>query len=353
MTLQASLDRLVAAELGRRHCHEIAFGVLQGDRLVSSCAGTWRGQDVTADTPFLIASTSKLLITTMVFQLVSEGRTTLDDAVARHFAGELAGLHRWRGQDLSGLVTVRHLLTHSSGLPDYFEGRRRAGGSLAQDLFAGRDLAFGLADVLRWVREDMQPAFAPGTGRKALYADTNFYLLTELVARLTGQDIGAALATRVTGPLGLTRTAFYRPGMAALPLRLRDQVLELPQALSSMPGDGGAVSTLADLAQFTSAFFAGRLFPRALLAELPDWRRVFFPLQAGTGVLRFSLPRWLPPFRTGLDFMGHSGTTGALAFACPAHRLIVVGTVNQLADPGRPYRLMIKAALAAGGRHRE
>lgn len=346
MSLQAALERIVAGEYGRKGVQDIALGVMEGGTLTHACRGDWQGRPVGPHTPFLLASTSKLFITAMVFQLVAEGRLALDAPILRVFPGELDRLHLWRGQDLTGRITLRHLLCHTSGLPDYFEGRRRDGGSLAAELMAGQDRAYGLPDVLRWVRDEMRPAFAPGEGMQALYADTNFYLLAEIVAHAGGEGLDSALAARLCRPLGLTRTAFFKPGMETLPLRSGARVLEIPRALASMPGDGGAVSCLADLACFTQAFFEGRLFPPALLADLPPWRRVFFPLRAGMGVLRFAMPRWLPPFRAGLEFIGHSGISGAFAFRCAARGRVIVGTLNQLQDRARPYRLMVKAALA-------
>lgn len=346
MTLQSSLDKIVATEHRHRDVHEIALGVLEGETFSHSCLGTWHGQPVGPETPFLIASTSKLFITAMIFQLVAAGRVSLDTPVAPIFGGELDRLHVWKGTDLTGQITLRHLLAHTSGLPDYFEGKRRVGTSLAEDMYASRDRAYGLADVLSWTRDEMRPAFAPGSGNSALYSDTNFYLLTEIVTRVTGESIDAALASRITAPLGLIRTSFFKPGTAALPLRLGARVLETPQSLASMPGDGGAVSCLVDLAKFTRAFFDGGLFRKALLEELPPYRRVFFPLRAGMGVLRFGVPRWVPPFIPGLEFIGHSGISGTIAFICPVRNRIVVGTVNQLQDRARPYRMMMKAALA-------
>jgi len=346
MTLQARLDRIVASEYRHRDVHEVALGVLQDQTFTHACRGEWQGGPVGPDMPFLIASTSKLFVTAMIFQLVAEGRLRLDDPVQRFFPGELDRLHVWKGKDLTGRITLRHMLCHTSGLPDYFEGRRRDGQSLAADLFDGRDRAYGLAEVIGWSRDEMRPAFAPGTGRRALYSDTNFYLLAEVVARAGEEALDDALSRRITAPLGLSRTRFYRPGTEALPLRLGARVIEAPLSLASMPGDGGAVSSLSDLARFTDAFFAGELFPAALLQELSPWRRVFFPLRAGTGVLRFAMPRWLPPFRPGMEFIGHSGISGTIAFACPARGRTIVGTVNQLADRGRPYRMMVKAALA-------
>lgn len=346
MTLQAALDKIVASESRHRDVHEIALGVLDGETFSHACRGDWQGRPVGPETPFLIASTSKLFITAMIFQLAAEGRLTLDDPVTRFFPGELDRLHVWKDADLTGQITLRHLLCHTSGLPDYFEGTRRDGGSLAKDMFAGRDRAYGLAEVLGWVRDEMRPAFALGTGMRAFYSDTNFYLLAEIVARAGGEDLDAAFARRITAPLGLTQTAFFKPGMAALPLRLGPQVVDVPLALASMPGDGGAVSCLQDMAQFTKAFFDGQLFPKPLLDDLSPYRRIFFPLRAGAGVLRFAVPRWLPPFRSGLEFIGHSGISGTVAFVCRGNGRIIVGTVNQLQDRARPYRMMMKAGMA-------
>jgi D-alanyl-D-alanine carboxypeptidase len=346
--MEMRLKRLLDSEIGRGHCHEAALCVMRGDAAWTAAAGSKGGADISADTPFLIASTSKLFVTAMILQLADAGHLRLDDPVERFFPGELAGLHMWKGVDLTPQITLRHLLTHSSGLPDYFEDRRRDGTRMTDRLFAGQDAAFGLSDVLTWCREGLRAHFAPGHGRRAHYSDTNFYLLTEVVTRVMGVTAQEALERQVTGPLGLTRTAFYQPGMEVMPLRYGSQVLDLSQTLASMPGDGGAVSTARELAIFIRAFHEGRLFDRAWIARLADWRRVFFPIQAGLGVLRFHQPVWLPPFQRDLDFIGHSGIIGAFAFTCPGRGLFLAGTVNQLKGRSRPYRLMAKAALAVG-----
>jgi D-alanyl-D-alanine carboxypeptidase len=346
---QSSLEQLVAGEIGRGGVRETVLCLARAGQTACAASGTWQGSPVDADTPFLLASTSKLFVTAMILRLASDRALSLDDPVVRFFPdGALDGLHRWRGRDRTDAITLYHLLTHSSGLPDYFEGKRRHGPRLADALFAGQDRSYGLDDVIAWTRDEMTPAFPPGAGRRALYSDTNFYLLTEIVARVAGLDPDAALERFVTGPLGLTATGLFRPGTAALPLRLGDKVVDIPHALAAMPGDGGAVSTAREMMSFLQAFLGGRLFAPRFLDRLADWRRVFFPLQAGLGVLRFRHPAFLPPFRRGLDFIGHSGICGAFAFACPARDLFLTGTVNQLQNRSRPYRLMIRAALAAG-----
>jgi hypothetical protein len=77
-----------------------------------------------------------------------------------------------------------------------------------------------------------------------------------------------------------------------------------------------------------------------------SWNSLFFPLQYGYGLMYFHLPRyfWLTPLP---EFVGHSGSTGSFAFACPSRSLYLAGTVNQIASPARPFFLMIDLVRAA------
>ena len=346
--MQAELDRLLKSFTdgwgSRGRVREVALCIDRDGERWSACRGEWQGQPVTSQTPFFVASTSKLLATAMLLRLQSEGQLRLDDPVLRFFAdGELDGLHRWKGQDLTGQICVRHLMAHCSGLPDYFEGRRRDGSRFANRLLSGQDQAYGWPDVLRWTRDEMKPHFPPGQGRRALYSDSNYYLLGEVIRRVTGVPLDRALTTLVTDPLGLKDTAFYRPGMPVMPLRLGVRTLEVPQAMASMPVDGGAVSTADDLMTFTLALFGGHFCDTGTLTSLQDWRRVFFPLQAGVGLLRFAMPSWLALGRRYPELIGHSGISGAFAFHCPDRHWTLTGTVNQIEGRGRPDRLMMQA----------
>jgi len=342
--MQAALDRLVDGWAGSRHVQEVVLCVDRAGERWSACRGQWQGQPVHVRTPFFVASTSKLLATAMLLRLQSEGRLQLDDPVVQFFAeGELDGLHCWKGRDLTGHITLRHLMAHRSGLPDYFEGRRRDGSRFASRLLAGQDGGYGWPDVLRWTRDEMSPHFPPGQGRRALYSDSNFYLLGEVIRRVTSTPLDQALSALVTHPLDLKDTAFYRPGMPAMPLRRGAHMLEVPEAMASMPVDGGAVSTAEDLMTFTRALFDSHFCDAATLASLQDWRRIFFPLQAGAGLLRFAIPRWMALGRRYPELLGHSGISGAFAFHCPDRRWTLTGTVNQIEGRGRPYRLMMQA----------
>lgn len=341
------LARILGNETRGEECREAVVCVLRDDEMTFTARGDWNSMPVSIDTPFLIASTSKIFVTAMILRLVTDGKITLADRVNGFFGDELKGLHTWRGRDLTGEITIRQLLCHNSGLADYFEGRRRDGTSLAERLFSGEDFAYGLGDVVAWVRDEMSPAFEPGAVGRALYSDTNFFLLSEIITRVCHKSLNEVLQEYISSPVGLKQTCFFHCGDDTLPLRLGNMVLNIPKALSSMPGDGGVISTARELALFARAFFGGLLFAESLLSESNDWRRLFFPLEAGLGVLRFRLPWFLPPFRADMSFVGHSGISGAFVYYWPPEDLIISGTVNQIMKRNRSYRVLVKSALVS------
>jgi CubicO group peptidase (beta-lactamase class C family) len=119
--------------------------------------------------------------------------------------------------------------------------------------------------------------------------------------------------------------------------------------MASVQADGGVVSTLAESLAFLDAFFGGQLFPAALREEMQvDWHRVFFPLEYGTGVMRFRMPAVLTGLRRLPPLVGHSGASGVVMFRCHEKGLTVVGTVNQAQHRSMPYQLMVRTAVAAG-----
>jgi CubicO group peptidase (beta-lactamase class C family) len=302
--------------------------------------------DVTDATPFFIASTTKLYTTAIIRRLVERSVLSIDDRLVDRVApGEVDGLHVHRGVDHTPSITVRHLLAHTSGLPDYFSGRnpRRGELSLDKQVRSHHDVSWNPHDVVQWTR-DRGAVFAPGHGRRARYSDTNFQLLGRVIEHATSASYNDALENEVFQPLGLTDTWLYVDPADRRPLALRDgrRQLCIPDAMVSFGPDGGIVATAADLMVFLRAFHTGELFETAVDPFSGEYRRVFFPLQAGVGHLRFRLPRAMwwrgaPP-----DLRGHSGLSGAFAFVDVDSGTYLAGTVNDLARPSRSFKLMLE-----------
>jgi CubicO group peptidase (beta-lactamase class C family) len=307
--------------------------------------------DVTYGDPgrrFFIASATKLYVTAILAQLRTEGRLDWDGPIAPYLPDlDLAGILVVKGGDRSGAMTVREVMAHTSGLADYFEGKRPDGPTTIERAIAA-DIGWTVGDVIAWTR-----AMRPGTPGKGLYSDTGYQLLGALIERVDGRSFADAVAGRITGPLGMSQTTVFGPGDVAgfdeiAAMRWGEGWLRIPLGMASVQADGGVVSTLDDGLAFLDAFFGGRLFPAALLAEMAtDWHRIFFPLQYGTGIMRFSMPRVLTGFRAAPAFVGHSGASGTVMFRAADLGLTVVGTINQAKHRSMPYQLMVRTALAA------
>lgn len=345
--LNSSLQDLLDRTLARSGAHGLLLRVRSGDGAID-----FRGSagEATPDQRFPIASISKVYTAAMILQLVDEGRIALTQSVQSALPDvDLTGLHVVGGVDHGPRLTIGQLLYQTSGLADYYEG------GVARDLIRGRDYAYDLGRVLDWARAG-RPAAAPG-GNRAHYSDTNYQLLGAIIEEVTGQSYGAALQDRICKPLGLHRTALFDPAGdgngATLPIYHKALRLDVPLMLSSMGADGGIVSDTDDLLAVLRAVLSGRLFRRGALPALFRWRRLYFPLHYGGGLMRFKLPGWMTLWRPSPELIGHSGASGSFAYHAPEQDIFVVGTFNQTDAPKRPFGFMLevlKTIERQGGR---
>lgn len=370
--LDAVLDRLVA----RRGVRHALVAVDGGDGVFgwSGARGvaTADGAPMEVDTLFPLASVTKLYTGVLALGLVEEGRLDLDAPVTS-VRPDLTGLHAGADGDLTSRVTVRHLLTHTSGLPDYYLDAPADGPNLHQRLVAEGDRPFTFDEVVEVVRR-LPPHFPParldGSGRvRARYSDTNFQVLGALVTEVTGQPFGAALRERVLAPAGLAHTFLageVRPDETVASIWAGDAELQPARALASMGPDGGLVATIGDVLRFARALFSGAVFDdESTLARMQErWYRFGFPrdrtallapgwpVEYGLGIMRYRLPRLLSPLRPVPPVYGHTGATGTWLFHCPAWAVTVAGTVGQVTAAGVPYRVAPRLLRASRSRDR-
>jgi len=315
---------------------------------------SWRGvpSHLSVDTPFCAASCTKMMTATLALQLADASEIDLDAPAASYLPkGRMDGLLRIGGEDLSGRITVRQLLSNTSGLPDYFTDRPKGGRSYMDDLQAGNDRTWTSDDALERTRE-LKPRFAPGTPGKAHYSDTNFVLMGQVLDALTGKPFADLIDERIVRRLGLSASYILGPerlesyaGIA--PVSYGEKELHIPLSLASVGAQGGWITTLADSMTFLRAFMGGELFDkRHLGAILSNWNRVFFPFRYGMGAMKFEMHPILTGFRRIPPFFGHSGSTGALMYHCPERNFWICGTSNQFSASNLPYQFMIQAMMS-------
>lgn len=218
---------------------------------VLSPAGSWSGAAGTADASgrkvgvrdqFAIASVTKTIVATQVMQLVEAGELGLDDAAADHLPADL-------DFDSNG-ATIRHLLSHHSGIPDWFDD------AFKQELATEPGRSWRLAEVLATVDDRRLPA-----GETFEYADTNYNLLGLVVEQVRGRPLVEVLRAGVLGIDGIPRLV-YQPHEAP------SEPIAMPYAepISALEARGGSLPSLADS---TSAGAAGAIATDA--ASLAHW----------------------------------------------------------------------------------
>lgn len=337
--IQHLVDRTVAS----RHIHSALLGVTTDDGSISVRATGGAADPADA---YFIASITKMFTASIVMQLIDHQQLRLDDRVTDLLSDlDLTGLHQHKGTDYTGDLEVRHLLHQTSGLADYFAG------GLEEDFKQNRDRGYTVADVIDIARTT-GAGFAPGdrNGSRSAYSDTNYQLLTAIIEATTGNTYRQAVHQRIVTPLGLSATyvagdATRSPGEPPLTLHHKDRALDLPGALASEQGAGGIVSTLDDLLRFSVAYHQGRLFNPRHTDRTHQWNRIFFPVDYGYGLMRYQLPRWMTGIRRTPELIGHSGSTNSFAFYAPELRCHIVGTLNQLDNPARAFKLITKVAM--------
>ncbi|MGK4579934.1 serine hydrolase domain-containing protein [Kitasatospora sp. HPMI-4] len=244
--------------------------VRQGDTTQYVHAGVG---DLTSRVPadpkaqFRIGSNTKAFTSTVLLQLESEHRLSLDDTVAKWLPGAVNA----NGYD-GTKITIRQLLNHTSGLPDY---AKDTGFSLNYALDAQPNQAWPPQTLVNIALAQHKPTSAPG--QQWSYANTNYVLAGMVIKAVTGNDPATEIQHRIIEPLGLHDTTFpttdpalhgnYLHGYEypVIGIVIRDITASDVQAFGPA---GAIVSTLDDLATFSRALLSGQLLPPAQEAEL-------------------------------------------------------------------------------------
>jgi len=241
---------------------------------------------VTDDTVFEIGSISKQFVSAAVMLLVEENKLELDDAIENYIADIPS---EWLG------VTVRQLMNHTSGIPDYEE-------IASYDIYGERVTPEEIIQIAHSRPMD----FAPGTGW--YYSNTGYFLLSMIVERVEGQPLGRALKSRIFDPVGMTQTRLADPE-AIIEHRAAgywvnksgELINRRPTETSSTLGAGGILSSVYDLMKWDEVLFGEELLSADSKAQM--WERTRLP---NGDLTRYGFGWFLNPYN-GLQRQYHGG----------------------------------------------
>jgi len=296
--------------------------VRDGETLVSRSFGQAdleAGVKATPRTNYRLASVTKQFTAAAILLLEQDGKLSLDDRV-----------QRWLPSLPQPEVTIRQLMSHTSGLIDY------------EDVMAP-DTTVPLrdADLLALLEGQPRTWFEPGTAYR--YSNSGYALLALIVGKASGSDFASFLRDRIFLPLGMEHTVAFEDGRSTVAHRAygysrvdgRWQRTD-QSTTSSVLGDGGIYSSIEDLAKWNAAL------------DREPFKRGFEP-QTATG--EPDVDRYGFGWRLNAQTQWHSGETIGfrnVIVRWPAQKLTVVILTNR--DEPEPYRTALAVGALFAGR---
>ncbi len=346
--MQYLVSNLVEKDKSVRNC---VLSVMKGDGSFS-----WSGaagivhQDgqvpMTKDTPIYIASITKLYTATAIMRLYEKGALSLDDPMSRYLPEKLIQcIHVYNGKDYSHEITIKELLSHTSGIADYYTEKPKGGKSLFEVFLEEPERSWTVDETIERARNDLEPNFQPGTD--ASYADTDFQLLGKIIEAVTGKPLHIIYEDFFFHPLGLKHTWLigrsepqFTPTDAPADVFYKHMNITNIRSNGSYWADGGIVSTAEECIVFLKALNEGRIVHGDTLKLMHNWNKVQFPFRYGYGTMYFKLPWFMNMVMKVPPLWGHSGSLGSFLYFSEDLNLYMAGSINQTESKMEPFSLM-------------
>jgi D-alanyl-D-alanine carboxypeptidase len=272
---------------------------------VVTAGETSAGEPIEPDDAFFIGSTTKMVTSVAILQLVDEGLVALDAPAADYL-----------DFPMDAAITVRHLLQHESGItaPDPW----------TCDAEATLDGLVAIAAA--------GPAVEPG--EIVNYSTTGFMYLGQIIEGATGQDPGAVMAIKLFEPLGMDSTNFLESQSGPIPVAGTSAEDACPGTDTTTGTGGGLVSSAPDLEALLRAVHEDGLLTAASYAELTDFNTEVYGLSYSLGMAEMTA-------EDGRRLRGHWGTAdvdGGAFYDADIGRTIVI------AAPAGEFESIMRAA---------
>lgn len=277
------------------------------------------GADFTPETPSNIGSLTKQFTAMAIMILAERNQLQYDDPAAKYIPEFSRATHLSQ-------ITLRHLLTHSSGMPDY--------GDLAID-DSGLSQRALIAALLA------KDGVFSEAGQKYRYSNPGYALLAIVIERVSGRSFAAFLEQEIFQPVGMRSTLVYdRPGKKSARTAVgygQFGQVDDDSAPSQIPGDGGIYSTVDDLLKWDQTLYTQKLVRQSTLAE------ALIPGHVVEGHSTYGFG-WNVAEDAGGKYVWHTGSAaGFRAFI--ERRLGPRTTVILLTNRGNSKRMEINAAI--------
>lgn len=270
---------------------------------------------VQIDSRYHSASIGKTMCATVFGILSDEGKINLNDKISSWLDDDiLKGLFIVDGTDYSDQVTLKHLLSHTSGIGDYFEGPVKSGKPMLEIISSNPDLFFTPEELIAFTRENQIPVGKPG--QQFYYSDTGYILLGFILEAIEEKPYSAILVDRIFQPLGMTESyfMFYNDKPTdIIGIYMNEIDFSNKNALSIDWAGGGVVTTMNDLLTFMMALENGTILSDDVYSQMTDFSNIYTKgIYYGMGMMYFDFSELslLLKLSSMTDVYGGVGATG-------------------------------------------
>lgn len=294
------------------------------------------GDNITENSPFKIASSTKLMVATLILQLIEENKCKLTDPIIDYLGNDedlrLDQFQIIEDKNHANQITIEQLLSHRSGLADIFNDGQDEFFEILMSQPHKSYTPQMIIDLYFTLQLHQKPKFKPGENWH--YSDMNYVLLGLLIEKIEKHSLADVLRHRIFSPLKMKESflEFYEEKTTRQP--------HMPQYVESINfseintsfdwAGGGIVSHHKALAVFITALFDGKLISEKMVKKMIDLDRLnnqehFY----GLGISQSSYQ--------GLTFYGHHGFYGSYIGYCPEQQIVLSYAIGQAFAPFEVY----------------
>jgi D-alanyl-D-alanine carboxypeptidase len=290
-----------------------------------------------------MASVGKLFTATVIGMLHDKGQLNFEEKISKYLDEDLLNeLHIYKGKNYSGAISIKHLLTQTSGLNDVFS-------PLFKKMIKNPNLEMTAREALEWGKANLKPVGKPG--QRHLYTDTNYYLLGIIIENITKKPFHRAVNEMIFQPLRMEnayingfsepkRKAQYPPAHIYL---YNINFIENKRIAQIDYAGGGVVAPLSEFLVFMKALVNHQLVKRETLNKM-----IYDDIKMGFPAIGFDYgysiwkPKAIPLLLPKKYFCwGCVGITGAFLFFHPKTETYVIGTFNDTSYTSKALRFML------------
>lgn len=294
-------------------------------------------EPIMANNPFHIASIGKTLTSTIFYMLDEDGILSIHDPINLYLDEiMLEKLFVHESIDYSNIVTIQHLLTHTSGITSYFDGPVVKGYTMQELLVTDLDRYWTPEELVAFSRDNQTAVGVPG--EVFYYSDTGYMLLMLILEEVMGVPYYQVFHNELFDPLEMRDSYAILESSPSNESREDIMVMKFDgvdisksKSISAGCADGGIVSTQSDLLIFFSALQNGELISEQSFEQMKDFERVYDKgIKYGTGMMSFNLSELAPILPNLSTIYGGVGATGTFMLYDESKDLYIIMNVGVL-----------------------